>query len=74
MLKNERRPYLLWGEVTFSKGIALSVGPAQCVAILGRNGAGKTTTFALDPGSHACPARPNYLQGDRYYTVGNPIE
>jgi len=34
-----------YGESHILQGIALSVGPAQCVAILGRNGAGKTTTL-----------------------------
>ena len=34
-----------YGESHILQGIALSVGPAQCVALLGRNGAGKTTTL-----------------------------
>ncbi len=34
-----------YGESHILQGVALSVGPAQCVAILGRNGAGKTTTL-----------------------------
>jgi branched-chain amino acid transport system ATP-binding protein len=34
-----------YGESHILQGIALSVGPGQCVAILGRNGAGKTTTL-----------------------------
>src|SRR5229473_4155389 len=34
-----------YGESHILQGIALSVGPAQCVAVLGRNGAGKTTTL-----------------------------
>jgi branched-chain amino acid transport system ATP-binding protein len=34
-----------YGESHILQGIALAVGPAQCVALLGRNGAGKTTTL-----------------------------
>jgi branched-chain amino acid transport system ATP-binding protein len=34
-----------YGESHVLQGIDLCVGPAQCVAILGRNGAGKTTTL-----------------------------
>ena len=34
-----------YGESHILQGIALSVGLAQCVALLGRNGAGKTTTL-----------------------------
>jgi branched-chain amino acid transport system ATP-binding protein len=34
-----------YGESHILQGVALSVAPAQCVAILGRNGAGKTTTL-----------------------------
>ena len=34
-----------YGESHILQGIALYVGPAQCVALLGRNGAGKTTTL-----------------------------
>ena len=34
-----------YGESHILQGIALSVRPAQCVALLGRNGSGKTTTL-----------------------------
>src|SRR5260221_9733365 len=34
-----------YGQSSILQRIALSVGAAQCVAILGRNGAGKTTTL-----------------------------
>lgn len=34
-----------YGDSHILQGIGLSVGPSQCVALLGRNGAGKTTTL-----------------------------
>jgi branched-chain amino acid transport system ATP-binding protein len=44
MLKVEHL-HTYYGESHILQGVELSVGPAQCVAILGRNGAGKTTTL-----------------------------
>ncbi len=42
---NVEQLHTYYGESHILQGIDLSVGPAQCVAILGRNGAGKTTTL-----------------------------
>jgi branched-chain amino acid transport system ATP-binding protein len=44
MLKVEHL-HTYYGESHILQGVELSVGPAQCVALLGRNGAGKTTTL-----------------------------
>jgi branched-chain amino acid transport system ATP-binding protein len=47
-----------YGESHILQGVNLSVGAAQCVAILGRNGAGKTTTLrsilGLTPARGGC--------------------
>jgi branched-chain amino acid transport system ATP-binding protein len=37
--------HVYYGDSHVLQGVSLSVGPAECVALLGRNGAGKSTTL-----------------------------
>lgn len=58
------------GELSLCENLNLSVGPGECVVILGRNGAGKTTLLKTLAGLHAPDAGAVELSGSSYAALG----